>query len=617
MYGMKPLRFTERKEQLVRSVLDRRFTRREVYAIAVVSVFAAFLIRLSLVAPLGSRATFTLFIPPILAVAVIGGLGPALLAVVLSATGAFVLKELTTPGATVSEMVTIAVVGVLIALVGEVLHVARRVIDTTRARADLRDAHLKSILDTVLDATIVSDRRGTIVSFNAAAVRQFGYQEEEVVGQNLKILMPDPYHREHDGYLARYLATGERRIIGTDRVVVGRRKDGSTFPMKLAVGEMNSGGETFFTGFVRDLTERQESAARLQEVQGELARLARLNEMGEMASTLAHELNQPLSAISNYVHGCARLLRDMEDEALLRMRGALEEAGRQSVRAGQIIKHLREFVTKGETERTPQNIRQMVEEAAALALVGSRESGVRTVFEFGPGQETVIVDRIQIQQVLINLMRNAIEAMRESPRRELVVKTESDSGDHIAVVVQDTGPGISDEIADQLFKPFVTTKPGGMGIGLSICKRIVEAHDGQMTVMKNSFGGATFTSRTIVVIAADAGLRQSLSFALDVEGYRFESYSTWEDAKPHADDSCCYIFDEDVIRRDEDAAEFAFDPSNPVLILVDGIPPLLRPNNALILTKPLDGAELIRSVHGLVGSLTSSARDPAALGNSP
>jgi len=306
------------------------------------------------------------------------------------------------------------------------------------------------------------------------------------------MLMPEPYHREHDGYLERYLRTGEKRIIGMDRVVVGRRKDGSTFPMKLAVGETHSGGETFFTGFVRDLTEREESAARLQEIQGELARLARLNEMGEMASTLAHELNQPLSAIANYVHGCARLLRDLDETVAVRMREALEETANQSLRAGQIIKHLREFVTKGETEKAPENIRRLVEEAGALALVGSREKGVRTVFEFAQGAEMVIVDRIQVQQVLTNLMRNAIEAMRDCPRRELVIRTRQEDQDMIEVIVQDTGPGIPGEIAEQLFKPFITTKAGGMGIGLSISKRIVEAHGGEMTVTRNAAGGATF-----------------------------------------------------------------------------------------------------------------------------
>ena len=199
------------------------------------------------------------------------------------------------------------------------LHRARRVTDTSVSELAARQAHLRSILDTVLDATVVIEKDGTITSFNAAAVRQFGYTETEVVGQNVRLLMPEPYRREHDGYMERYLRR-EKRIIGIDRVVVGRRKDGSTFPMKLAVGEIKTGDKVFFTGFIRDLTERQESAARLEEIQSELARLARLNELGEMASTLAHELNQPLSAIANYTQGCTRLLREMDDAVASKMR---------------------------------------------------------------------------------------------------------------------------------------------------------------------------------------------------------------------------------------------------------------------------------------------------------
>ena len=313
-----------------------------------------------------------------------------------------------------------------------------------------------------------------------------------MIGQNVRILMPEPYRQEHDGYLQRYATTGVKRIIGIDRVVVGRRKDGSTFPMKLAVGEMKTGDKVFFTGFIRDLTEREESAARLEEIQGELAKLARLNELGEMASTLAHELNQPLSAIANYVQGCSRLLRDMDDALAARMREALEETARQSLRAGQIIRHLREFVTKGETEKAPEDIRKLVEEAGALALVGSREHGVKSVFDFGPGADLVMVDRVQIQQVLTNLMRNAMEAMRDCDRRELVVRTALDGDGQVVVEVSDTGPGISEEVAAQLFKPFVTTKPGGMGVGLSISKRIVEAHRGEISVSRNQNGGATF-----------------------------------------------------------------------------------------------------------------------------
>jgi two-component system sensor kinase FixL len=441
---------------------------------------------------LDDRAIYILFVPPILAASFVGGLGPGALAVALSILSAAYLRSLTSGGVQIPELIVFVAVGVAIAVLGEALHVARSGIARAEDALVAREAHLRSILDTVLDATIVSEQDGTIVSFNAAAVRQFGYSEAEVVGQNLRMLMPQPYRREHDGYLQRYLSTGEKRIIGIDRVVVGQRKDGSTFPMKLAVGEMRRGDRRYFTGFVRDLTEIEESAARLQEVQTELARLARLNEMGEMASTLAHELNQPLSAIANYVHGSARILQDWEGEKAERLREALREAGQQSLRAGQIIKHLREFVTKGETEKSPQNLRQLIEEAGALALVGSREKGVRSVFDFASGADLVVVDRIQIQQVLTNLMRNAVEAMKESPERELRVRIEP-IGDEIKVLVEDSGPGIPDEIASELFKPFTTTKAGGMGVGLSISKRIVEAHGGTMAASRGSLGGACFT----------------------------------------------------------------------------------------------------------------------------
>lgn len=355
-----------------------------------------------------------------------------------------------------------------------------------------REAHLRSILDTVLDATVVIDAAGTMLSFNASAVRQFGYTVEEVVGHNVSMLMPSPYREQHDAYLARYLTTGERRIIGVDRVVVGRRKDGSTFPMKLAVGEMRQGDRVYFTGFIRDLTEREESQAMLDQARSELARLARLNELGEMASTLAHELNQPLSAIANYVQGCRRMLDKLDEEHANRMRGALDEAAKQALRAGDIIRHLREFVIRGETEKGPEDINHLVEEAGALALVGSRERGIKSVFDFGADSSMVVADHVQIQQVLINLMRNAVEAMRDSPRKEIVVRTRQVSPDWLRVEVEDTGPGIADEIAPLLFQPFVTTKPSGMGIGLSISRRIIESHGGELTVTRNAAGGATF-----------------------------------------------------------------------------------------------------------------------------
>lgn len=365
--------------------------------------------------------------------------------------------------------------------------------DTALSQLGRREAHLQSILDTVLDATVVIDSKGIIQSFNNSAVRQFGYTPEEVIGQDVSVLMPTPYREQHDGYLARYLSTGEKRIIGVDRVVVGRRKDGTTFPMKLAVGEMRTGDQIFFTGFIRDLTEREESAAMLDQAQTELARLARLNELGEMASTLAHELNQPLSAIANYVQGCRRMLERVEDEQAQRISGALEETAKQALRAGDIIRHLREYVSRGDTDKRPEDVKSLVEEAGALALVGSRELGIKPHFDFGPESGEVIVDRVQIQQVLVNLMRNAVEAMRESPVKELRVTTSAGPVGRLQVEVADTGPGIAEDIAPRLFQPFVTSKASGMGVGLSISRRIIESHGGELNVARNSAGGATFS----------------------------------------------------------------------------------------------------------------------------
>lgn len=486
-----PARVIPRLEgRFLQAVLSHRFEGWVGYLLAGAAVAIAFLIRLPLQGLLGNTAVFILFVPAILVAAIAGGIGPGIFAVATSVVGVFVIAD---ADHTFWLQVTVfALVGLVIAWMGELLHHARRSLDEKEATLRASEAHVRSILDTAPDATIVIDDKGTITSFSTAAVRQFGYAKEEIVGQNVKMLMPEPYHAEHDGYIHRYLTTGEKRIIGIDRVVVGRRKDGSTFPMKLAVGEMQSGGRNFFTGFIRDLTEREQTEARLQEIQDELARLARLSELGEMASTLAHELNQPLAAIANYSQGCVRMLSGLDDPVAGRIRGALEETAKQSLRAGEIIRHLREFVIRGVTEKSSQDVRKLIEEAGALALVGSREQGVRSVFDFAADTNKILVDRVQIQQILINLMRNAMEAMRGGDRRELVVRTMRDGDTHIAIEVADTGPGIPDEIAARLFQPFVTSKASGMGVGLSISKRIVEAHGGSISARRNEAGGATF-----------------------------------------------------------------------------------------------------------------------------
>ncbi|WP_342021819.1 PAS domain-containing sensor histidine kinase [Methyloceanibacter marginalis] len=306
------------------------------------------------------------------------------------------------------------------------------------------------------------------------------------------MLMPSPYREEHDAYISRYLATGEKRIIGIDRVVTGLRKDGSTFPMKLEVAEVQSGESRFFTGFISDLTERQETEHQLQELQTELARLSRLTAMGEMATTSRTRSTSPSRPSPTTFRGAAGLLEKVDGENVAKVREALGETTKQTLRAGQIIRQLREFVARGEAEKRPENLSKLIEEASALALVGAQEEGVRTLFRFASNTDTVLVEKIQIQQVLLNLIRNAIEAMHECVRKELLVTTAAADGGMIEISVADTGQGLSETIGDRLFQPFVTTKPSGMGVGLSISKRIIEAHGGKMRAEPNPGGGTVF-----------------------------------------------------------------------------------------------------------------------------
>lgn len=482
----------------IRSYLGQAWTP---YVTAIVLTLITFALRFAIHDMLTESAVGLLFTPAILVVAMIGGLLPGLFATLIAAPAVyfFIVTRADPVPATIFNLVLFVLVGAIIAWLGGLLHGIRSDWAETREALQRREAHLQSVLDAVPDATVSIEVDGTMTSFNKAAVRQFGYQPAEVIGKNVSMLMPSPYRDQHDAYLARYLSTGEKRIIGIDRVVVGRRKDGSTFPMTLAVGEMRSAGKVYFTGFIRDLTERQESAALLEETEGELARLARLNELGEMASTLAHELNQPLSSIANYVQGCIRLLAQMPDEQAAKLRGALQETAKQALRAGDIIRHLREFVTRGDTEKSPEDIKKLIEEAGALALVGSRERGVRSEFLFGDAVNLVMADRVQIQQVLTNLMRNSVEAMKDSDPRVLTVRAYETDPHEVTVEVSDTGPGIAEDIAQQLFRPFVTSKPGGMGIGLSISRRIIQSHGGDLVYNRNAAGGATF-SFTLPVI---------------------------------------------------------------------------------------------------------------------
>jgi two-component system sensor kinase FixL len=465
------------------------------YGVALVAAAIALALRLALEPVLHGKASYLFFVPSVLIASALGGWGPGLLATAIGLSlGLLLVVDIRALlAADYVNAVVFALVGIGISWRGKLLSRFRDAAMRSAEDVETRAAHVKSILDSIPDAMIVIDDRGHMHSFSAAAERLFGYSATEVLGKNVKMLMPQPYREEHDGYINRYMNTGERRIIGIGRVVVGQRRDGSTFPMELAVGEMNSHNQRYFTGFIRDLTERQQTEARLQELQSELVHISRLTAMGEMASALAHELNQPLSAIANYVKGSRRILDTRNDDSLTPLRDAMDKAGDQALRAGQIIRRLRDFVARGESERRVENVRKLIEEASALALVGAKDTGVRARFELEPGADFVLADKVQVQQVLLNLMRNAIEAMETSSTRDLVIATAQAKNNMIEIRVTDTGSGIAPEIAGQLFQPFVTTKRQGMGVGLSISRTIIEAHGGTIAVRANPGGGTIFT----------------------------------------------------------------------------------------------------------------------------
>ena len=455
------------------------------YGAAVAAALVAFALRFVLDRLFEDRTFTIIYVPVVVFAAFAGGGGPAIVATLLClASSAFFLGQtLFTNSANLIDVSCFAVLGPILGFIG---HRLLRELEDAR----YQQAQAQSILDTVPEAVIVIDDRGIMRSFSMTAERLFGWSAREVIGKNVSILMPSPYRQEHDGYLDRYRQTGERRIIGIGRIVVGERKDGSTFPMELAVGEARTGAEKFFTGFVRDLTERRSQERRMQELQSELVHVSRLTAMGEMASALAHELNQPLSAITSYLRGAATLLKSEQPDKD-RVIDALDRSSAQALRAGDIIKRLRDFVAKGETQHALENPATLLEEAAALALVGAREQGVRVSLRCDRDLPEILVDKIQIQQVALNLIRNAVEAMETTSRRELLIGV-ARRNEVAFFSIADTGTGIAPEIAQHLFQPFVTSKTDGMGVGLSICRTIIESHGGRITVRPNETAGTIF-----------------------------------------------------------------------------------------------------------------------------
>jgi len=352
----------------------------------------------------------------------------------------------------------------------------------------------RAIIDTTVDGIVTIGVDGLIQSFNRAAERLFGYRADEVIGSNIGLLMPEPYRSRHDHFLEAYLATGTARIIGIGREVEGQRKDGTVFPMDLAVGEVQFQDRRLFTGIIRDISQRRAMEAEARRRLDELAHVSRLAAMGEMATTLAHEVNQPLTAIITHAGACLRLLAAGNADPEI-LRDSLAQISRQGERAGAVIKRLRRFVRKGDREFTSESLNPIVRDVLWLVGHELRAQRVRVVLDLSESLPEVPMDRVQIEQVVFNLVRNAVEAMeaQADDHRKLWLRTfvtEDDRQTAVAFSVRDSGPGFGEQDPQHFFEPYFTTKPTGMGQGLSICKSIIEAHGGDISAVQSSGSGA-------------------------------------------------------------------------------------------------------------------------------
>ncbi len=351
---------------------------------------------------------------------------------------------------------------------------------------------LRRVIDSALDGMIVIDSSGTVLLYNIACERLFGYCAEEVLGNNVKLLMTTTDRKSHDAYIRNYLRSGTARVIGIGRDVTGRRKDGSTVPIRLSVGELRDDDDTpLFIGTLHDLTETLRARERIEELQSELMQVARASAVGEMGSTLAHELTQPLSAVAGFIEASAALIDQSDGEIPAGAREYMDQAVAQALRAGAVVRLLREFTGRGETERSAEDINAVVEEICKLATLGTATDEIDLELNLAADLPPVLIDHVQIQQVVLNLVRNSIDALSDCETRTITVATVP-GGDMVEVLVNDNGPGLSPEVRERVFEPFVSTKPDGIGIGLSICRTIVEAHGGRIAVDTGTKCGTGF-----------------------------------------------------------------------------------------------------------------------------
>ena len=354
-------------------------------------------------------------------------------------------------------------------------------------RTGAEDTRLASIVDSSDDAIIGIVLSGRVFAWNKAADRLFGYTAEEMIGNPLTIIFPSDRLEEEASILSR-LANGER----VERYETTRRcKDGRLIRIAATASPIcdREGRITGASTIVRDLTERDAHNRRIQELQGELAHVQRLTELGQIVSALVHEINQPITAIKNYLNAVRRLITIGNQAGA---QAALERMDEQAGRTSEIVKRIRDYVKKRDVKIQPEVLFDVLEEAVALTRSSIRDNEAVLIVEVDPREQQAEIDRILVQQVIFNLMRNSLEAMQDQPGRQVTISAKRAQDEMIEISVADTGPGLPEEVRKQLFQPFVTTKRNGMGVGLSVCQGIVRLHGGQLWADNNLGGGTIF-----------------------------------------------------------------------------------------------------------------------------
>lgn len=365
--------------------------------------------------------------------------------------------------------------------------------NTDRQFGNPQEGPLDALLRAAVDAIIISDSHGKMLRFNPAAQRMFGLTQADALGSNVSRLMPEPFRSGHDQYLLAHREGGAARIIGIGREIVGLRLNGQTFPMHLSVGEIEGESEARYVAIIRDLSEEKATRDMVRELNSQLAHADRLVMLGELTAGIAHEINQPLTAIAAYADAGGRLLEQSAEGMKENLDQICERVAEQARRAGDVVTRLRKLSYKGELTRGRHDLNTLLSHVLLLFEHELKHSEVKLITKLEPDLPVLIVDEIQIQQVLVNLIKNSMDAMKsaETPEPEVLVRMARVRED-IEIIVRDNGPGVAPESEKRLFEPFFTTKQSGVGLGLSICHNIAIAHGGNLDYRRSEQGGAEF-----------------------------------------------------------------------------------------------------------------------------